>query len=313
VLRAQSRPLIAVLIASGLAAAAGAVGAQTLHYDADTWGAAADTLHAPAAGERITLSSPFIVPGSVHVEVDGAPVPADDYQVNEQLGTIRFRTAIPPDAVVIVSYRRQPFLLRPVFTLRPAEVSPPDSVEVPPERAPVERAAATPAGPSLVFGGTKSVSFSTGTNRGSTLDQSLEATAEGQLTPTIHVRALLSDNNLPIQPEGNTEELQYFDRVFVEVEGPNARAAVGDIALDDRTSSFSPLTRQLRGISASAWTRPPRPRDSSAPCRRGARTACRARTRSCRRRAPRATSSSRGPSASWWTAFGRNAVPTATT
>lgn len=219
------------------------------------WGAVADTLKSPTPGERITLTAAFIVPGSVRVAFDGVAVPPEGYQVNHHLGTIRFRIDIPPGARVVVSYQRQPFLLSPVYALRPAEVSRPDSVQAPPERVKSTRPAETGTPPNLVFGGTKSVSFSTGSNRGQTLDQSLEATVEGQLTPTIKVRALLSDNNLPIQPEGNTEELQYFDRVFVEIEGPNAKAALGDIALDDRTSSFSPLTRQLRGFSGAAWQR----------------------------------------------------------
>jgi len=246
----QFRPLIAVLIAGVLTAGAGAVRGETV-----PWGAAADTLKSPVAGERITLRSAFIVPGSVHVELNGAMLAPETYQINHHLGTIRFRADIPPGAIVIVSYQRQPVLLSPVYSLRPAEVSRPDSVEAPPERVVTAQPAEKMEEPRLVFGGTKSVSFSTGTNRGQTFDQSLEATVEGQLTPTIRVRALLSDNNLPIQPEGNTEELQYFDRVFMEIEGPNARTALGDIALDDRTSSFSPLTRQLRGFSGAAWNR----------------------------------------------------------
>ncbi|MCI0451372.1 MAG: hypothetical protein L0Z51_03145, partial [Candidatus Latescibacteria bacterium] len=161
---------------------------------------------------------------------------------------------IPSGATVIVRYRRRPFLIAPVYSLRPPEVSPTEPAEQAPVREVVVRPQAPSTSPDLVFGGTKSVSFSTGSNRGSTLDQSLEATVEGKLTPTISVRALLSDNNLPIQPEGNTEELEYFDRVFVEIEGPRARAAVGDISLDNRTSTFSPLVRQLRGFSGAAWS-----------------------------------------------------------
>jgi hypothetical protein len=243
------------MIAACVSTAAVVASAQTGHYDAHEWGAAADTLRGATPGARIALRSAFLVPGSVRVVVNGEAFSPQRYQINYHLGTIRFRADLPAGAVVVVHYQRQPFLLDPVYSLRPADVSRPDSVEAPPDRTPVARASEAAPGPNLVFGGTKSVSFSTGTNRGSTLDQSLEATVEGQLTPTIKVRALLSDNNLPIQPQGNTEELQYFDRVFVEVEGPNARASVGDITLDDHTSSFSPLTRQLRGFAGAAWTR----------------------------------------------------------
>lgn len=233
--------------------AAGAAGAAPQRYDAQTWGERADTLRSPATGERIALRAAFLVPGSVTVTVDGVVLAAERYQVNLHLGTIRFLDDLPPGAVVVVHYRRKPLLIDPVYSLRPAEVSRPDAPAPVPAREPERPAGEPDDGTNLSFGGTKSVSFSTGTNRGSTLDQSLEATIEGQLSPTLRVRAILSDNNLPVQPEGNTEELEYFDRVFVEMEGPNGRATVGDLSLDNRVSSFSPLSRQLRGIAASVW------------------------------------------------------------
>ena len=255
----QLFPLLAVLLALGLVAPAEAQPAapNTTVYDFSTWAAAADTLRGVTVGQRVTLRAPFIEATSVRVAVDGVELARDAYQINPHLGTIRFVDELAPTAVVVVSYRRRPFLLAPVYTLRPTDVSPAEPA--PPTggdgtREIVVRPETETVSTSLVFGGTKSVSFSTGTNQGSQLDQSLEATVEGKLTPTISVRALLSDNNLPIQPEGNTEELEYFDRVFVEVEGPRARAAVGDISLDNRTSTFSPLVRQLRGFSGGAWT-----------------------------------------------------------
>jgi len=239
-------------IALWLLLAGAPVLAQTVHYDSDTWGEATDTLRAPVSGARIALRAPFLVAGSIVVRLNGEVMAPDRYQVNLHLGTIRLLGDIPKNAVVTVSYRRKPLLMAPVYSLRPAEVSRPDS-NVVPERVVTPRPPEPEATPGLTFGGTKSVSFATGTNKGSTLDQSLEATVEGQLTPTLKVRAILSDNNLPVQPEGNTEELEYFDRVFVEMEGPNGRATVGDLSLDNRVSSFSPLTRQLRGAAASLW------------------------------------------------------------
>jgi hypothetical protein len=223
-------------------------------YDLQTWAEAADTLRGASIGERVTLRSAFLETGSVRVEVNGAELAGDAYQVNYHLGTIRFTDDLPAGATVVVRYRRRPFFLSPVYSLRAAEVSPAGPDDAAPVREVVVREPEPSLSPNLVFGGTKSVSFSTGSDRGSTLDQSLEATVEGKLTPTISVRALLSDNNLPVQPEGNTEDLEYFDRVFVEIEGPRARAALGDISLSNRTSTFSPLVRQLRGFSGAAWS-----------------------------------------------------------
>ncbi len=227
---------------------------ETTVHDYRTWGAVADTLRGVQMGRRTALANAFVQVGSDSVYVNQTRLSRDQYRINYHMGTIRIDAPMPPQAIVIVYYQRQPVLLNPVYSLRPIEVSDPEAaLQVPPQRvqSPEREIDETPR--NLVFGGSKSVSFSVGSNRGSSLDQDLQATIEGQITPTIRVRALLSDNNLPIQPQGNTEELQYFDQVFVEIEGTQARATMGDFAFANNISTYSPITRQLRGASVSAW------------------------------------------------------------
>jgi len=222
------------------------------------WGAVADTLSGAESGVRVTLKHAYLVPGSESVTVNGVPLDRSEYQINFHLGTIRIDTPLSGDAVVVITYQRQPFFLKPMYSLRKVEVSSPQRPVLPPERLPtpaVSDAGASRPGHNLVFGGTKSVSFTVGNSRGTALDQTLQATIEGNLTPTIKVKALLSDNNLPIQPEGNTEELEYLDQVFVEIEGTNAKATLGDFGFANRVSTFSPFTRQLKGISTEAWSK----------------------------------------------------------
>jgi len=217
------------------------------------WSEVSDSLTGVKTGLRTSLRFPFIVPGSDTVRVDGVKLGRDGYVINYTLGTIRIDVPLTARAPVVVVYRREPLLLQPVYRLRAVEIARPGR-----EPAPVRaRRSATKKIPesirNLTFGGSKSVSFQVGTNRGTQLDQTLQATIEGQITPTIRVRALLSDNNLPIQPEGNTEELQYFDQVFVEIEGSRARASLGDFSFENHESSFSPITRRLKGFSGSIW------------------------------------------------------------
>jgi hypothetical protein len=224
---------------------------QTYGYDA--WSAASDTLASVVVGQRYNLSSPFLVPGSERVSVGPTVLGNEDYDINYRLGVIRVRAQLPEDARVVVSYRKAPFTLNPVYSLRDIEISEPgggDTVTVTP--AVRQRRPELNMG-NLVFGGTKSISFTVGNNRGTSLDQALHASIEGQLTPTIKVKALLSDNNLPVQPEGNTEELEYLDKVYVEIEGSHAKTVLGDFGFANDVSTFSPITRQLKGLTAEAW------------------------------------------------------------
>ncbi|MCK4774503.1 MAG: hypothetical protein KAT30_06945, partial [Candidatus Krumholzibacteria bacterium] len=245
-----------LLIASGVAALLSLsyfpAQGQTL-YGYNEWSAAADTLRNVVRGERLNLKSGFIVPGSEQVYSGANRLSADQYEINYRLGVLRVYLPLPADATIVVRYKRAPFVLEPVYSLREVEISEPataDTVVVstpPGDRKPQFGAS------NLIFGGTKSISFTVGNNRGTSLDQSLQASIEGQLTPTIKVKALLSDNNLPVQPEGNTEELEYLDQVFVEIEDSNARTTLGDFGFENTVSTFSPFTRQLKGISAQAW------------------------------------------------------------
>jgi hypothetical protein len=223
-------------------------------YDYDVWSAATDTLRSAVTGARLNLGSAFIVPGSERVYVDSNLLKDDEYEINYRLGVIRIGVELSEGALVVVQYRRAPFTLQPVYSLREVEISEPGSGDTvfvsPPPASPRETGIESG---NLVFGGTKSISFTVGNNRGTSLDQSLQASIEGQLTPTIKVKALLSDDNLPVQAEGNTEELEYLDKVYVEIEGSHAKTALGDFGFQNTISTFSPFTRQLKGISAEAW------------------------------------------------------------
>jgi hypothetical protein len=222
-------------------------------YGYDQWSETADTLLNVTEGERIDLRHGFIVPGSESLFSGAVQLQKEHYEINYRLGVVRIYAPLGAENQIVVRYRRAPFVLDPVYSLREAEISEPatgDTVVV--GSVPAGNKTEFGAG-NLLFGGTKSISFTVGNNRGTSLDQSLQASIEGQLTPTIRVKALLSDNNLPVQPEGNTEELEYLDQVYVEIEGSNARTMLGDFGFENNVSTFSPFTRQLKGISAQAW------------------------------------------------------------
>lgn len=101
----------------------------------------------------------------------------------------------------------------------------------------------------LAVRGSKSVYVSSGTNRELTVDQNLRLNVSGMLTREIAVKAILTDDNLPVVPEGNTEELQDIDQVLVELVAPTWQATLGDfVAVRDGTR-FGEYRRKLQGMS----------------------------------------------------------------
>jgi hypothetical protein len=228
--------------------------ADSSRYDWQKWGAVSDTLRATAQGGRLELTSAFILESSERVAVDGIALDRGQYEINYQRGLVRIKTPLAVGAVVVVSYTRLPFLLNSVYSLREIEFAPDESGlpsrTVEPLPSVPTKSSFAPTG-NLVFGGLKSISFSVGSNRSATFDQTLRASVEGDLTPTIRVKALLSDDNLPIQPEGNTQELEYLDKVYVEIVGPRAGATLGDIAYQNSISDYNAFRRELKGAMGS--------------------------------------------------------------
>ncbi|MFH1755249.1 MAG: hypothetical protein ABIA59_06055 [Candidatus Latescibacterota bacterium] len=222
-------------------------------YDWTVWGAAADTLRSVRAYERLSLGWPFILAQSESVFVDQRMLHKQEYDINYQRGLLRLKVPLSEQAVVRISYTRLPILLAPVYSLREAVFSEPLPSSSAMPAVPAERRREERQPTNLHFGGTKSVSFAFGSNKGSALDQSLKATIEGNLTPSIKVKALLSDNNLPIQPEGNTEELEQLDKVFVEISSDRGKATLGDFSFHNSISKYSSFSRELRGVSTELY------------------------------------------------------------
>ena len=106
----------------------------------------------------------------------------------------------------------------------------------------------------------KSGSISRGITFGNTQDvfvqSALNLQLEGKLTEKIGLRASISDQNIPFQPDGNTQNLQEFDKVFVELFTDSSQLLAGDLLLRNTSGSFLRYQRNVQGLSfrtTSSW------------------------------------------------------------
>ncbi len=110
-----------------------------------------------------------------------------------------------------------------------------------------------------IFEGTeleKSGSIFRGVNIGSNRDLSLNSgfrlQLNGKLTDDVEINAALTDENSPIQPEGNTEKLQELDKVFIEIKSNNVVGTIGDINVDFINNEFLTFKRKIQGAKGFA-------------------------------------------------------------
>ncbi len=103
--------------------------------------------------------------------------------------------------------------------------------------------------PGLQYSGAFTRGFSVGNRQDLTLNSSLNLQLAGELGDGIGLRAAISDENIPIQPEGNTRQLREFDRVFIALDkGPNELIA-GDYEISSGPEHFLRYFKKLQGAT----------------------------------------------------------------
>jgi|GEM_PF-2952214 hypothetical protein len=108
--------------------------------------------------------------------------------------------------------------------------------------------------PGLSFGGSKTFDVNVGSGNEAALNQTLRLNITGKLTEDITLKAAISDQNVPISPEGDTRELEEIDRVMIEIAGKNFSAEMGDTDLRHEGGRWQAYTRRLSGAKVTART-----------------------------------------------------------
>ena len=223
------------------------------------------------AGEQdFTVKYPPILPNSERItEADGKVlVRGVDYQIDFYLGKItlgkRTTTEPPTDkpSKLKITYRTLPFAIKQVYK-RDLYGEQNPQIEMTREPSTMDESERQPGQPFGELGGIPSTSdgasqlevsgsqtfgISVGSGRGVSPNQELRVNVEGKASENITVLALLSDQDLPIQPEGTTENIQDIDQKLIRITHPNMRGTLGDFEGSLGASEFIFFPRALEGV-----------------------------------------------------------------
>jgi hypothetical protein len=212
-----------------------------------------------AAAARVGFEIPdvLIVAGSDSLSAWGSPLlRGGDYSVDPGTRTLRLLSALPDTTRLVLRYTCLPLGLAPVYRHARAETLTSLPPGFPQGPALVEDTgaarAAEPLGSGLRVGGAKTFGITVGSDRDLSLEQSLRMSVSGNITDDVAVNAYLSDQNTPLVPEGDTEELRALDKVLIELTGERMAATMGDYELAIDGGALATVRRELSGAKVSA-------------------------------------------------------------
>lgn len=199
------------------------------------------------------LSQTNILPNSEVITLKNKILVKGSYTIDYQLGFFSLADTVAYSIfdTVVISYLSLQIGLQKEYKRRTLVVPNDDNQQnikaiLQPESKPIT--AESIFGSGIQKSGTLVRGFTVGTNKDFSLKSGLRLQLSGNLSDDIELVAALTDENTPIQPEGNTERLEELDKVFIQVKHPNATGTFGDYQLQKRFGEFGVVDRKLQGL-----------------------------------------------------------------
>ena len=203
--------------------------------------------------DTITIDTLSIFPKSFNIRDARTDeiIPADNYELYYASGKLIFKTGLKPDSVLI-TYRSFPtFLAKTVQHKSPERIRKGDSLFY--QRffyqPKAEQTASFLDFGGLNYSGNFARGLQFGSNQDLTLNSTLDLRLSGKIANGIEITAALTDNNIPLQPDGTTQQLQDFDRVFIQLKKDPHTVIAGDYNLKSFDSYFLKFGKQLQGAN----------------------------------------------------------------
>lgn len=206
----------------------------------------------PVSGDTLRLDSLSVIPQTISI----AGIPDSLYTVDFVNGKLVWKQRPPVDSIV-VQYR--------VFNTRlnaPVKRMDYDSVInffIGKPYTPNFAGVGGPGGDFFNFGninynGSFGRGIAFGNNQDAVVTSNLNLQISGYLADSIEIAAAITDNNIPIQPDGTTQQLNEFDRIFLQFKKKNWALSLGDIDIRQNQSYFLTFYKRLQGIAFETTT-----------------------------------------------------------
>lgn len=207
----------------------------------------------PLSGDTLLLDTLSIVQGSLVVrDANNRLLDSSSYHFDAVKSFLVWKTRPATDSIT-VAYRTFPFsLARVVYNKNPAGAGQiEDYLQNPFSYIPQAQTAAAIDFGELEYNGSFARGLSFGNNQDVVLNSSFNLQLAGKITEDIEIVAALTDNNIPVQPDGTTQQIQEFDKIYIQLTKDMHRLIVGDYEIRQPEGYFMRYYKNLQGASYS--------------------------------------------------------------
>lgn len=200
-------------------------------------------------GDSMLIDTLSLVPGSVELRgKEGNVIDSTQYSIDHARAILYRKTGSVQGRI---SYRVFPFMLFREYKHKDIKRIEPDQTIV---SSPFVYTIEEDENDVFNLGGlSKSGSISRGVTFGNNQDLSVNSNLDlqlsGRINDDISILAAISDDNIPIQPDGNTQQLQEFDQVYIQLYDDNSKLTAGDFRISPPNSHFMNFNKRLQGGS----------------------------------------------------------------
>lgn len=194
------------------------------------------------------LDTLSIIPNSLTITVEDSVIRS--YQINYFTATITFTDSIFLNIPLQVNYQvydsdlSKPFFNKSRTLIERQQITSINDFRAPPGSI------ANPwldNSSELSKSGSITRGISIGNRQDVVVNSDLNLQLDGVLFDDFKIKAVISDKNIPLQPEGNTQQIQEFDKVFIQIYNQATNITAGDFDIVTPSSQFMKANKKVLG------------------------------------------------------------------
>ncbi|UKN00175.1 hypothetical protein K6119_10565 [Paracrocinitomix mangrovi] len=206
--------------------------------------------------DTIQFDTVSVYSSSVYLYIDGQKVDKANYWIDPITAKLVLKPGINGSKMEL-KYERMPINLNRDFNHKDPNLIVSDTLQ---NVEPFKHTVTAQDNSTDLFGSSKlnkQGSISRGVTVGNAQNLSFQSTLnlqlDGQIGPNLYMTGSISDNNIPFQPEGNTQKLQEFDQVKLKIYNDDFAVIGGDFWLYKPKGYFLNYTKRTQGVSIEGY------------------------------------------------------------